>query len=340
MNVPARILSGIQPTGLPHLGNYFGAMKQHVEAATSASGCGDALFFIADLHALTTVRDRRLLPEQVRATAATYLALGLDVTRAAFFRQSDVPEVTELAWLLACTTGMGLLQRGHSFKDKTQHGLSASVGLFTYPILMAADILIYDTDIVPVGQDQIQHVEMAQDMATHFNTTFSAQCLKKPAHRLSPTPLVPGLDGEKMSKSYKNTIWIFEEGKALEKCTNLITTDSRTPNDPKDPDSLNVYLILELFLDTDERKEWRDRLLKGGVSYGEIKLAIRTKMNDRFGPARDRYRALMTTPAGAEEVDDALLTGGKVARPLAQATLARCYDFAGVTSAKLRLLAR
>ncbi|MEZ4367489.1 MAG: tryptophan--tRNA ligase [Kofleriaceae bacterium] len=208
-----RVLSGIQPSGDPHLGNYFGAIRGHVEssrAATrpTAAGGDGALFFVADLHALTTVHDRAVLERNVRGIAATYVALGLDTQRAVFFRQSDIPEVTELSWLLATVTGMGLLERGHSYKDKIARGLPASVGLFTYPILMTADIVIYDSDVVPVGQDQVQHIEMAADMVGHFNTTHGGEFLRKPKWTLSPTPKVPGTDGAKMSKSYGNDIWI------------------------------------------------------------------------------------------------------------------------------------
>jgi tryptophanyl-tRNA synthetase len=329
---PKRTLSGIQPTGLPHLGNYFGAIQQHIEASRVASReKKDALFFIADLHALTSVHDKAAVAESVRAVAATYVALGLDTSRAIFFRQSDIPEVTELAWMLAGVTGMGLLERAHSYKDKVDKGLSANVGLFTYPVLMAADIVIYDSDVVPVGQDQVQHIEMAQDMVTHFNTAYGVpDCLKRPEWKLSPTPKVPGVDGAKMSKSYNNTIWIFEEGNALKKAVNGIVTDSRTPEEPKDPDTLNVYAILALFLDEAERADWRARLQAGGVGYGHLKTAIREKIEARFGAARQRYVELTTTDTGKAELERVLLEGAAQARPLARATLARCYEAVGM----------
>ena len=228
-------LSGIQPSGLPHLGNYFGAIRQHVASQETP---GEHFFFIADYHALTTIHDAEALRGHVRDLAATYIALGLDPERVVFFRQSDVPEVTELTWLLSTVTGMGLLERAHSYKDKTAQGIKPSVGLFTYPILMAADILAYDSTVVPVGKDQVQHVEMAQDMATHFNSRFGEVFVRPEAQIPDREDMakVPGLDGQKMSKSYGNHLWIFEEGKKLKKAIGRIATDSRAPEEPKDPD--------------------------------------------------------------------------------------------------------
>lgn len=333
-----RHLSGIQPSGLPHLGNYFGAIAQHVEVSKGADPVSkDALFFIADLHALTSLHDRQALEENVRSIAATYLALGLDVDRAVFFRQSDIPEVTELMWLLMTVTGMGLLERAHSYKDKTARGLHPNVGLFTYPVLMAADIVIYDADIVPVGHDQIQHVEMAQDMVTHFNTAFAGELLRRPQWKLSPTPKVPGTDGAKMSKTYGNAIWIFDEGKSLKKSVNAIVTDSRPPEEPKDPDGINAYALLELFLDEAERLDWRARIQKGGVGYGHLKGALIEKMDARFGGPRAAYTELMKSEAGKRRLEDALAHGAAQARPLAQATLARCFDAVGMGNAARRL---
>ena len=335
-----RILSGVQPTGTLHLGNYFGAIQQHVDASRAASRDKlDALFFIADLHALTTVQDKAVLEDNVRAVAATYVSLGLDTSRAVLFRQSDIPEVTELMWLLLSVTGMGLLERGHSYKDKIANGIKPSAGLFTYPALMAADILAYESAIVPVGADQVQHIEFAQDMATHFNTAYRGDFLKRPEPKLAPTPTVPGTDGRKMSKSYGNVVNVFEEGNALKKSVNAIVTDSRPPEDKKDPDELNLYKILALFLDDAERADWRARLLAGGVGYGHMKTAIREKMDARFGAARERYRALTTTPAGAAELEAILADGAVHARRIAQTTLAHCYDAVGMPNASRRLRA-
>ena len=274
-----RTLSGIQPSGTPHLGNYFGAIQQHVDVSRALAPGHSAFFFIADYHALTTTHDRDRLRSQVRDVAATYVALGLDTDAAVLFRQSDVPEVT---WLLSTVTGMGLLERAHSYKDKTARGLHASVGLFTYPILMAADIVAYDADVVPVGEDQKQHIEMAQDMVTHFNSAFHVEALRRPEPRLSPTPKIPGTDGHKMSKSYNNTIAIFAEGKDLKKQVNAIVTDSREPAEPKEPDSLHVFALLALFLSEDEKAAWSDRLRAGGVGYGDLKKEIMAKMDARL----------------------------------------------------------
>jgi tryptophanyl-tRNA synthetase len=228
---------------------------------------------------------------------------------------------------------MGLLQRAHSYKDKVDKGLPASVGLFTYPALMASDIVAYDSDVVPVGQDQVQHVEIAQDMVTHFNTAFGGTYLKRPEARLSPTPKVPGTDGGKMSKSYGNTIWLFDEGKSLKKAVNAIVTDSRPPEEPKpEPETINVYAILELFLSADEKREWRARIAPGGVGYGDIKKEIMARMDARFGEARGRYRELLETPAGNERLEHILVEGAAKARAVARATLARCAEACGLAS--------
>ncbi len=333
-----RVLSGIQPSGTPHLGNYFGAVLQHVESSRAVSGADSAFFFIADYHALTTTHDAARLRAQVRDVAATYLALGLDIEKAVLFRQSDVPEVTELTWLLATVTGMGLLERAVSYKDKIANDIKPSVGLFTYPILMAADIVAYDSDVVPVGGDQVQHVEMAQDMVTHFNSAYGVDALKKPTWKLSPTPKVTGTDGQKMSKSYGNTITIFAEGKDLKKQVNAIVTDSREPAEKKDPDSVNAYGILKLFLTADEKLDWEARLNAGGVGYGDLKKALMTKMDEHFGDARVEYARLMTTAEGAAHLEGVLQAGAVRARAVARATLARCYTAVGMDNAARRLV--
>jgi len=334
-----RTLSGIQPSGTPHLGNYFGAIEQHIECSRSLAAGDSAFFFIADYHALTTTQDQQKLRTQVRDVAATYVALGLDVDKAVLFRQSDVPEVQELTWLLATVTGMGLLERAVSYKDKVEKGISASVGLFTYPILQAADIAIYDSDVVPVGEDQRQHIEMAQDMVTHFNSAYGVDALRRPEPRFSATKRVPGTDhfASKMSKSYNNTITIFAEGKDLKKQVNAIVTDSREPAEPKNPDELTVYALLALFLTETEKTEWRARLQQGGIGYGDLKKAIIEKMDARFGEARRRYQHLMTTTEGAQELEVILERGGDQARAIARATLARCCDAVGLDNAARRL---
>ncbi|MDP2340178.1 MAG: tryptophan--tRNA ligase [Deltaproteobacteria bacterium] len=333
-----RILSGIQPSGTPHLGNYFGAILQHVESSRTLGAADSAFFFIADYHALTTTQDRDKLRAQVRDVAATYVALGLDVDKALLFRQSDVPEVCELMWLLSTVTGMGLLERATSYKDKVEKGLPSSVGLFSYPILMAADIVAYDSDVVPVGQDQQQHVEMTHDMVAHFNSTYKVQALKRPEWKMSPTPRICGTDSvtSKMSKSYNNTISIFVEGKDLKKQVNAIVTDSREPAEPKDPSQLAVFQILALFLTPAERAAWEEKLRHGGVGYGDLKKEIMAKMDARFGEARVRYQHLMTTTAGEEELEIILARGALGARRVASATLARCYQAVGMDNAARR----
>jgi tryptophanyl-tRNA synthetase len=322
-------LSGIQASGRLHLGNYFGAMRQHIASQDEE---GEHFYFIADYHALTSTRDPEALRENVREVAVGYLALGLDTERVAFFRQSDVPEVTELAWLLSTVTGMGLLERAHSYKDKMAHGVKPVVGLFTYPILMAADILAYDSTIVPVGKDQVQHLEMAQDMAGHFNSTYG-EVFVRPEARLPESgkmARVPGLDGEKMSKTYGNGLWIFEEGKALKKAVGRIVTDSRAPAEPKDPAGVLLFDFLSLFLDAGELQEWEERLRAGGPGapgYGHLKARLIEAIDEHFGPARERRRELLADPA---EVDRALERGAQRARERAVATRDRALGACGL----------
>jgi tryptophanyl-tRNA synthetase len=324
------VLSGIQSSGRLHWGNYFGAIRQHVAGQSEA---GEHLYFIADYHALTSSREPEVLRENVREVALTYLALGLDPARATLFRQSDVPEVCELAWLLACVAPMGLLERATSYKDKLQKGLKPNVGLFTYPVLMAADILAYGSNFVPVGKDQQQHVEMTQDMAQSFNHLFGAQCLVVPQPRVPSEERlakVPGVDGEKMSKSYGNSIWIFEEGKALKNAVNRIQTDSRPPEEPKDPGGVLLLRFLELFLPAAEHAQWCERVRAGGTGapgYGHLKARLIEAVEATFGPARARRKALLDTPAELERV---LAEGGRRARARARVTVDRCYRACGL----------
>src|SRR3954454_6407827 len=242
-----RILSGVQPSGKLHLGNYFGAIRQHIALEDE----GLCFYFIADYHALTTIHDAERLRQNTRNVALDYLALGLDPNKAVFFRQSDVPEVTELAWILATVTGMGLMERAVSYKEKIDKGIEATVGLFTYPILMAADILIYRSHVVPVGKDQVQHIEMVQDMAGKFNRAYG-EVFPVPTYRLDRESKVPGTDGQKMSKSYNNTIEIFAEGNALKKTVMGVVTDSTPLEAPKDPDRCNVFALYSLFANDEE----------------------------------------------------------------------------------------
>ena len=333
MTARKRILSGVQPSGKLHLGNYFGAIKQHIALQDE----GEAFYFIADYHALTTLRDAahkldrppaEVLAENVRDVALDYLALGLDPDKATFYRQSDVPEVCELAWFLSTVTGMGLLERAHSYKDKTAKGLAASVGLFTYPVLMAADILAVRSDVVPVGVDQVQHVEMTADMAGHFNHAFG-EVFPPPACAVAPVPKVPGTDGQKMSKSYGNTIDIFAEGKALKAAVMGVVTDSTPLDAPKDPGTCNVFTLYRLFATPAEQEElaarYRDPLRAAderngrAFGYGDAKTLLLNKINTHFGPARERRKQLAADPA---RVDAVLAAGAKRAREEARATLA------------------
>lgn len=322
-------LSGIQPSGRQHLGNYFGAIRRHIALQEAE---GEKFYFIADYHALTTVQDPDVLREMVLEMAVTYLALGLDPERVTLFRQSDIPEVCELTWLLSCVTGTGLLERAHSYKDKLAHGIRTSVGLFTYPILMASDILAYDSDLVPVGKDQKQHVEMAQDMAGYFNNTYG-EVFVRPEPLIPEDELfakVPGVDGQKMSKSYGNAIWIFEEGKPLQKIVGKLVTDSRPPEEPKDASELLPFRFLELFCDAAELADWRERLARGGADapgYGHLKMRVKEAMDEHFHAARVRRRELL---ADRGEIERILARGAETARSRAVATRDRALRACGL----------
>jgi len=322
MSTP-RFLSGIQPSGDLHLGNYFGAMVQHLGNQTA----GDSFYFIANYHALTTIQDAARLRRNTFDVAASYLAMGLDPERATLFRQSDVPEVTELTWLLLTVTPMGLLERAVSYKDKVARGLPASAGLFTYPALMAADILAYDSNVVPVGADQVQHVEITRDMAGAFNRAFDKEVFVLPEARLNEARIVPGVDGQKMSKSYGNGIPIFLAGKALEKRVMSIVTDSTPVEDAKDPDGCTVYQLYSLFADAAEKAEMADRYRAGGMGYGDAKKALLAKIEAHFAAGRDRYAALQADPS---YVEDVLGAGAAKARAAARAVVDRAREACGV----------
>jgi tryptophanyl-tRNA synthetase len=320
-----RILSGVQPSGKQHLGNYFGAIRQHIELQEVPTN--ECFYFIADYHSLTTLNDAQQLRENSREVALTYLALGLDPSRCAFYRQSDVPEVQELAWLLACVTGMGLLERAHSYKDKISRGITPRVGLFYYPVLMAADILIVESDLVPVGQDQVQHVEMTQDMAGSFNAAFGREILRRPEWKLSRTPKVPGIDGEKMSKSYGNTIDIFAEGKALKSAVMSIVTKPISLGDPLPVEGDTVLALMELFASADELSELKEAYRRGSVGYGEAKKRLWARIDSHFEAARERRRELLRDPG---YVDDVLQDGAEKARLIARRTLESCREAVGL----------
>jgi tryptophanyl-tRNA synthetase len=316
-----RFLSGVQPTGKLHLGNYFGAVKQHIALQDE----GDALYFIADYHALTTIQDARQLRENTRDVAMDYLALGLDPAKCAFFRQSDVPQVTELSWILGTVTNKGLMERAVSYKEKVDKGIDASVGLFTYPILMAADILIYRSHCVPVGKDQVQHIEMTQDIAGRFNRTYT-EVFPVPTYRLDTNSKVPGTDGQKMSKSYGNTIDIFAEGKPLEKIVKGIVTDSKTVAEPKDPENCNVFALYSLFASEQEKQALAARYRQGGMGYGEAKRLLLENIESYFALARQKRKGLQERP---DYVEDVLRAGAARARSEAESTMALVREAVG-----------
>ena len=293
-----RVLSGIQPSGRLHLGNYFGMMKPAIGLQKE----GEAFLFIANYHALTSVTDPSLLRESTTDVAVDFLACGLDPSRTVFFRQSDVPEVTELTWLLSVVTPMGLLERAHSYKDKIAKGLLPNHGLFAYPVLMAADILAYQSDVVPVGRDQKQHVEITRDIAIKFNGQFGEVFKIPEAAILEEVAVVPGLDGQKMSKSYNNHVEIFGGEKDTRQRIMRIVTDSKTLDEPKDPDACNVFAIYRLFAAPGERQAMEERYRNGGYGYGDAKKALFEMMWEYFKPFRAKREALQNDLGYVESV--------------------------------------
>jgi tryptophanyl-tRNA synthetase len=315
-----RYLSGIQPSGDLHLGNYLGAIRQHVAAQDNA------FYFIADYHALTTVNDPATLRSQTLQAAATYLAFGLDPERATLFRQSDIPEVTELTWLLATTAGKGLLDRAVSYKDKVNRGLQAGLGLYLYPVLMAADILAYESDVVPVGSDQVQHVEMCRDMAAAYNACYG-EVFKLPVAEVGTPVPVPGLDGQKMSKSYGNTIPLFAMSAELRQRVMSIVTTSAPLEEPKDPETCTVFQLYRLIATEEEAAQMAERYRAGGYGYGSAKTALLKRIEETFAPARQKYAALLARP---EEVEEALRAGGARARKIAREVVGRARAACGL----------
>jgi tryptophanyl-tRNA synthetase len=319
-----RVLSGIQPTGRFHWGNYFGAIRQYIDLQHG----NDAYYFIANLHALTTLRDPAALRQNTLDAALDLLALGLDPTKAVLFVQSDVPEVTELTWLLMSITPMGLLERCVSYKDKASKGLAADAGLFTYPVLMAADILIYDSEIVPVGADQIQHIEVARDIAGSFNHLFGQTFVLPKYKVLESSAKVPGTDGEKMSKSYNNTIEIFEDAKTMKKKVMRIATDSRPMEQPK-PDYQNDHLfqLYSLFANDQQRADMAALYQRGGFGYGQIKTALAEVAEQFFAPFRAKRCELA---ADLPKVEAILADGACRARKKASEVLNRAQQACGI----------
>ena len=318
-----RVLSGIQPTGRFHWGNYFGAIRQYIDLQDE----DEAYYFIANLHALTTLRDREQLVGLSRDAAIDLLALGLDPDRAILFLQSDIPEVCELAWLLMTGTPMGLLERCHAYKEKKDKGLSTGAGLFTYPVLMAADILAYDSDIVPVGEDQVQHIEVCRDIAGSFNHAFGETFVMPKAKVLASAARVPGTDGEKMSKSYGNTMELFEPVKAQRKKIMRIKTDSRPVDEPKEPDTDHLYQLYSLFASDSQRDEMAATYRRGGFGYGEIKKALADLAEEYFAQARARRDELVADP---ERVRQILGDGASRARRKATEVLQRAQAACGI----------
>ncbi|MGL4513435.1 MAG: tryptophan--tRNA ligase [Lacipirellulaceae bacterium] len=320
-----RALSGIQPTGPFHWGNYFGAIRQYIDLQDQ---CHDgSYYFIANLHALTTVRDKDRLKQFTLDGAIDLLALGLDPAKATLFVQSDVPQVSELCWLLLTGAPMGLLERCVSYKDKLAKGVKADAGLFTYPVLQAADILAYDATVVPVGEDQLQHIEVCRDIAQSFNHHFGETFVLPKGKVLDQSARVPGTDGDKMSKSYNNTLAVFDEEKAQRKLIMRVQTDSRPMEDPKAPEGDVLYDLLKLVASEDEVAEVAAIFRRGGFGYGDIKKRLADAAERYWAPARERRREWAARP---DNVRDVLSEGAKRAREKAGAVLARAQAACGV----------
>ncbi|MBU1692798.1 MAG: tryptophan--tRNA ligase [Verrucomicrobia bacterium] len=318
-----RILSGIQPSGKLHLGNYFGMMKPILDLQQE----GEVFLFIADYHALTSVTDPRAMRQGTTDVALDFLACGLDTERTLFYRQSDIHEVTELTWLLSVVTPMGLLERCHSFKDKVAKGLPATHGLFAYPVLMAADILIMHSNMVPVGRDQKQHVEVTRDIALKFNNLYGdVFTIPEPSIR-EEVAVVPGTDGQKMSKSYNNTVEIFGDPKETRAAIMRIVTDSKTVADPKDPAQCNVFALFKLFATEAQREEMAARYRAGGQGYGEVKKQLFEMFDAHFAPLRQRRAEL---EKNLDHVQTVLRRGAERARAVAGETLRRARQAVGL----------
>ena len=318
-----RVLTGIKPTGMPHIGNLLGMYRPALALAERSEG----YFFVASYHALTTMRDPAALRASTLDVAANWLALGLDPARSVIWSQHDVPEVTELSWILACITSKGMMDKAHAFKDAVSKGREINVGLYTYPILMAADILAFDSHVVPVGQDQKQHVEMARDIAQRFNHLFGDTLVVPQAKIQESVATVPGLDGQKMSKSYGNTIEIFLPPKKLRKKIMGIVTDSKGVEEAKDPDTCNVFGLYALFASPDEQADLAARYRGGGLGYGHAKQALFEVLNTQLEAPRERYEYLSANP---DEVRGVLADGAAKARVTARATLHKVRSAVGL----------
>jgi tryptophanyl-tRNA synthetase len=319
-----RILTGLQPSGTLHVGNYFGAIKPMVDL----QGQGEVFLFLADLHALTSTRDAAQMRQFIREAAVDLLACGIDPERTLFWRQSDVALHSELMWILSSVTPMGLMERAVAYKEKVAKGIPADVGLFTYPILQAADILLYDADLVPVGKDQTQHLEMTRDIATKINMTYGEGTLKLPDAQISEdVAVVPGLDGQKMSKSYGNTVFLFGDEKTTRKRVMSIVTDSTPLEAPKDPAGSTVVALYKLFAGKDEVRRMEDEHRAGGVGYGDFKKRLFEAMWEYFAPMRARREEILARPG---YVDDVLADGARRAREIGGETMGRVRKALGL----------
>ncbi len=318
-----RVLTGLQPSGDLHLGNYFGTIKQMIKAQSSS----DMFIFIANYHAMTSSHDGAALRENSLKAAAAFLALGIEPEKCHFWLQSDVKEVLELYWVLSQFTPMGLLERAHSFKDKVAKGIAASHGLFSYPVLMAADILLFGAQIVPVGKDQIQHVEIARDIALKFNNEYGDIFILPEAKINEEVAVVPGIDGAKMSKSYKNTIDIFADSKTLKKQISSIVTDSTPLESPKNAQTCNVFNIAKLFLNEKEQEDLKARYAKGGEGFGHFKAYLSELVEKEFAPARSEYELLL---ANKTKIKELLEYGANKVRKIAQSKMQEIYAKIGL----------
>ena len=331
--MPQRVLTGIKPTGRPHVGNLLGAIRPALRLADQGL---EAMYFIADDHALTPVHDAKELAHLTREVAATWLALGLDTDKVVFYRQSDIPEIFELAWVFSCFTSKGWMNKAHAYKaivdakeaaGETDVDAGINMGIYGYPILMAADIVAFDVDLVPVGKDQVQHVEIARDIAQRINHVYGKDPLRLPQAKLEEnSAIVPGLDGRKMSKSYDNTIPLFAPAKELKKIVNRIVTDSTPPEVPKDPDASTIYQIYRAVASQADTEAFAARF-RAGIGWGDAKAALFEKLDTELGPARERYNALMADPV---KIDALLAQGAAKARITARRTLDRVREALGV----------
>ena len=319
-----RSLSGIQPSGRLHLGNYYGAVRQFLRFQDEGNEC---YYFIANYHALTSIHDKQELADATLHVAMAYLALGIDPAKSVFFTQGDVPQVTELTWVLNCVTPVSMMEKATSYKDKIARGLPASMGLFDYPVLQAADIIIYDSNIVPVGADQKQHIEMTRDLAIKFNLAFGETLVVPEPYIVEDVAVVPGIDGQKMSKSYSNVIEIFDTDKATKKRCAKIVTDPTPLEDPKDPTRCNVFALLQLLAGPDEIAEIEGQYRAGGYGYGSAKGRLAELINDTFANARERYAELEKDP---DLVRDVLREGGAKARDTAEGVMERVREACGI----------